>query len=57
MAIFLAWQAGIASRFANPSYHNQGVGIAGLVSIFLFSGAFSASFGPGKLLLSEFWPI
>jgi hypothetical protein len=48
MAIFLAWQAGIASRFADKNYHNKGVGIAGLASIFLFSGAFSASFGPGE---------
>lgn len=46
MAIFLAWQAAIAQKFSNPSYSNQGVGIAGLASIFLFSGAFSASFGP-----------
>jgi hypothetical protein len=43
MSIFLAWQAGIASQFAKPGYSNQGVGIAGLVSIFLFSGAFSVS--------------
>ena len=46
MAIFLAWQAGIAQKFEDPGYTNQGVGIAGLASIFLFSGAFSASFGP-----------
>jgi len=46
MAIFLAWQAAIAQKFSDPSYSNQGVGIAGLASIFLFSGAFSASFGP-----------
>jgi hypothetical protein len=48
MCIFLAWQAGIASLFSVEGYSNLGAGIAGLVSIFLFSGAFSASFGPGK---------
>jgi len=51
MAIFLAWQAGIASKFSNPDYSNLGVGVAGLISIFLFSGAFSASFGPGESFL------
>jgi MFS family permease len=58
MAGFLAWQAAIASRFANPEYKNQGVGIAGLVSMFLFSGAFSASFGPVSWIYqSEIFPM
>jgi len=58
MAIFLAWQAAIAQKFSNPSYSNQGVGIAGLASIFLFSGAFSASFGPVSWIYqSEIFPM
>jgi MFS family permease len=58
MCGFLAWQAGIASQFVDPSYKNQGVGIAGLVSIFLFSGAFSASFGPVSWIYqSEIFPM
>jgi MFS family permease len=58
MCVFLAWQAGIASQFVNPEYKNQGVGIAGLVSIFLFSGAFSASFGPVSWIYqSEIFPM
>jgi MFS family permease len=58
MSIFLAWQAGIASRFADPTYQNEGVGVAGLVSIFLFSGAFSASFGPVSWIYqSEIFPM
>lgn len=58
MAIFLAWQAGIASQFAKPGYSNQGVGIAGLLSMFLFSGAFSASFGPVSWIYqSEIFPM
>jgi MFS family permease len=46
IAIFLAWQAAIAQMFSNASDSNQGIGIAGLAPIFLFYGAFSASFGP-----------
>ena len=58
MAIFLAWQAGIAQKFSDPTYTNQGVGIAGLASIFLFSGAFSASFGPVSWIYqSEIFPM
>jgi len=58
MSIFLAWQAGIASRFANPNYHNKGAGIAGVLSMFLFSGAFSASFGPVSWIYqSEIFPM
>jgi MFS family permease len=58
MCIFLAWQAGVASPFANPEYSNIGTGISGLVSIFLFSGAFSASFGPVSWIYqSEIFPM
>lgn len=58
MSIFLAWQAGIASQFAKPDYKNQGVGIAGLASMFLFSGAFSSSFGPVSWIYqSEIFPM
>lgn len=58
MAIFLAWQAGIASKFSEPGYSNLGVGVAGLISIFLFSGAFSASFGPVSWIYqSEIFPM
>ncbi|WVR09807.1 hypothetical protein IAU60_006883 [Kwoniella sp. DSM 27419] len=58
MCAFLAWQAGIASLFAPGDYHNEGVGICGLVSIFLFSGAFSASFGPVSWIYqSEIFPM
>lgn len=58
MCIFLAWQAGIASLFSNPAYTNFGAGIAGLVSIFLFSGAFSTSFGPVSWIYqSEIFPM
>jgi len=58
MCIFLAWQAGIASLFSVEGYSNLGAGIAGLVSIFLFSGAFSASFGPVSWIYqSEIFPM
>lgn len=58
MAVFLAWQAGIASLFSVEGYANLGAGVAGLVSIFLFSGAFSASFGPVSWIYqSEIFPM
>lgn len=47
MSCMLAWQAGVASKFANdPTYSNSSMGIAGIASIFLFSGVFSLSYGP-----------
>lgn len=47
MAVCLAWQAGVASKFASvPGYSNSSMGIAGIASIFLFSGVFSLSYGP-----------
>lgn len=58
MCVFLAWQAGIQAKFAEPGYANKSMGIAGLASIFLFSGAFSASFGPVSWIYqSEIFPM
>ncbi|KAL7416469.1 general substrate transporter, partial [Mrakia frigida] len=45
MAVCLAWQAGVASS-DDPNYQNSSAGIAGIASIFLFSGVFSISYGP-----------
>jgi hypothetical protein len=57
MAGFLAWQAGIASRFT-ASKGNSGLGIAGIASIFLFSGSFSMSYGPVSWIYqSEIFPM
>ena len=57
MAGFLAWQAGIASQFT-AGKGNGGLGIAGIASIFLFSGAFSMSYGPVSWIYqSEIFPM
>ncbi|KAG7562239.1 hypothetical protein FFLO_02325 [Filobasidium floriforme] len=57
MAGFLAWQAGIASQFT-AGKGNSGLGIAGIASIFLFSGAFSMSYGPVSWIYqSEIFPM
>lgn len=50
-------QAGIASRFTAGT-GNSGLGIAGIASIFLFSGAFSMSYGPVSWIYqSEIFPM
>lgn len=45
MAVCLAWQAGIGSQF-DQGKGTYSKGIAGVASIFMFSWAFSWSYGP-----------
>ena len=47
-AVFMGMEAGTNAPFADPNYKNTSTGIAGVAAVFLFSWAFSFSFGPGE---------
>jgi MFS family permease len=58
MAGFLAWQAGIGSQFKKGAGGSSSLGIAGIASIFLYSAAFSTSYGPVSWIYqSEIFPM
>ena len=56
---FMAMEAGTSYHFSNhPEYHNSSMGIAGVAAVFLFSLAFSWSFGPVSWIYqSEIFPM
>jgi hypothetical protein len=44
----MGMEAGTNAPFVDPLYSNASMGIAGVAAVFLFSWAFSWSFGPGS---------
>ena len=57
-AIFMGMEAGTNAPFGDPNYKSQSVGIAGVASTFLFSWAFSFSYGPVSWIYqSEIFPM
>jgi len=56
-AAFMGMEAGTNKPFENPDYKNSSMGIAGVAAVFLFSWAFSFSYGPVSWIYqSEIFP-
>ncbi|ORY20790.1 general substrate transporter [Naematelia encephala] len=58
LSIIMAWQTGTNEPFSDPTFKSKSMGIAGIAAVFMFSLAFSWSFGPVSWIYqSEIFPM